>query len=108
MRSGLTRIRCPYRFTGSTSRSGGARPGRFCPPLGAIGEPIAIERLGPDLPAVPGQGRDLIRALPDDHRVEEVLVEVIDVLDHPALEGPAHAQVIDDREVLDELAKADS
>ena len=35
-----------------------------------------------------------------------MLVEVVDVLDHPPLERAAHADVVDDREVLDELAQS--
>src|SRR5207244_8532342 len=47
-----------------------------------------------------------ITAVPDPHRIDEVLVQMVDVLDHPTGQVAADRDVIEDRQVLDELAQA--
>ena len=98
---------CPNRLIGGAP--GGARPrSGDRPPLLAVGEAEPGERLRPHLGAVAGRRRHDVAGVADDDRVEEVLVEVVDVLDHPTLERAADADVVEDREVLDELAQADA
>src|SRR4029453_2691278 len=56
--------------------------------------------------AVAGCGRHLIPAADHAHRVDEVLVQVIDVLDHPTIQPRAHPEVVEHRQVLHVLAKS--
>ena len=63
---------------------------------------------GQDLRAVPRLRRHHVARVTDHHRVDEMLVEVVDILDHPALERAGNADVVDDREVLHELAQPDA
>ena len=44
----------------------------------------------------------------DHDRVDEVLVQVVDVLDHAAVGGAGDGEVVEHREVLDELAQPDA
>ena len=39
---------------------------------------------------------------------DEVLVQMIDVLDHPAVHRSTHREVVEDRQVLDHLAQPDA
>src|SRR5437899_397683 len=48
-----------------------------------------------------------VTAVANDNRVEEVLVEVLDVLEDAVFERPADRDVIEQRDVLHVLAKAD-
>ena len=77
-------------------------------PLVPVREAVAGERLGPDLGAVARPRRHLVARVANDDRIDEVLVQMVDVLDHPAVERARHAHVVDDREVLHELAQADA
>src|SRR5260370_24451726 len=70
-----------------------------------IGE--AEARGWPDLSAVPRSLRRQVAAVAQLDRLDEVLVEVIDVLARAVLEPPAHGDEGEDREVLDVLAPAD-
>src|SRR4051794_4893109 len=81
--------------------------GHFAPHVPG-GKRVAAQAVRLHLRAVAGtRGRD-VAAGADDDRVDEVLVEVVDVLDHPAVELAADGDVVEDGEVLDELAQADS
>ncbi|GAA4938390.1 hypothetical protein GCM10023238_00090 [Streptomyces heliomycini] len=46
-------------------------------------------------------------AVADHHRVEEVVVQMVDVLDDPVLGGAGQGHVVEHRQVLDEFAQAD-
>src|SRR5499427_10078578 len=51
--------------------------------------------------------RDVV-SVADHHRVDEVLVQVLDVLENPVLERAAHRDVIKERDVLHILAESDA
>src|SRR5260370_40644043 len=70
-----------------------------------IGE--AEARGWPDLSAVPRSLRRQVAAVAQLDRLDEVLVEGIDVLARAVLERPAHGDEVQDREALDVLAQAD-
>jgi hypothetical protein len=42
------------------------------------------------------------------HGIDEMLMQVIDVFDHPPLERSTDTNVVDDRQMLDQLAQADA
>ena len=46
--------------------------------------------------------------VPHDDRVDEVLVQVIDVLDHPPLGAAADSDIVEHGQVADELAQPDA
>jgi hypothetical protein len=86
----------------------GLLSGRLFGPGGAVGVGEAGEGFGFDLDAVTGGGGDLVVAVADDGGVEEVLVEVIDELDDAVFEGGGDGEEVEDGEVLDVLAEADT
>jgi len=47
--------------------------------------------------------RDPVPPAIDHDEIQKVLVKVIDVLDHPALELAARADIVEDRQVMDQL-----
>ncbi len=49
-----------------------------------------------------------VTAVADDAGLGEVLVQVIDILGDPVVEGRGNGDVVDDREVLDVFAKTDT
>ena len=55
-----------------------------------------------------GSGGKLVAAVADDARVDEGLVQVVHVLDHPPAHGAGDADEVEDRLVLGVLAEADS
>jgi len=67
---------------------------------------VGIERGGLDGDAVAGTGRRDVTGVADDARIDEVLVQVVDVLAHTVLEAAAHGDVVEVGEVLDVLAEA--
>ena len=95
-RSGRTSIRWPNRRTVTALRRrlqprppAAATSACDRPPLVAVREPVPGQRLRPHLRAVAGSRRQDVARVADLDRIEEVLVEVVDVLDHPALERAA-------------------
>src|SRR3972149_12071474 len=58
--------------------------------------------------AVPGKRGSEIATSFDVHRVFEVRVEVIDVLDHAIFHGAAHRDVVEEREMLHVLAETNA
>mgnify|MGYP006944205683 CR=1 FL=1 len=53
-----------------------------------------------------GDGKsESVAAIPDDDRVNELLVEVVHVLHDAVLQGTTHTQVVEDGQVLDVLAQ---
>src|SRR5690606_28377080 len=54
---------------------------------------------------VPGRRRRDVTSIPNDDGVNEVLMQVVDVLDDAVLQRSAHAEVVEDREVLNVLAE---
>src|SRR5206468_1031821 len=76
-------------------------------PSGAIWVPVRRERLAPHRNAVARRRRRHVAAVTNDHRVQEMLVQVVHVLDDAVLERGAHADVVEDREVLHVLAQPD-
>src|SRR5215204_3030709 len=77
-------------------------------PRFAAGVLVAPERFGLHLDAVAGRFGHGVVAAAYDHRVDEVLVQVVYELDAPAFRRAAHRDVIEDREVLHILAEADA
>src|SRR5256712_11738818 len=87
-------------------RSGGGR--RLRAPRRTCREPVLAERLHPHLDSVAGfHGRHVAPAL-DRDRIDEVLVEMIDVLEHAVLQRSGHRDVVDERDVLHVLAQPDA
>lgn len=66
------------------------------------------DRLGVHLGAEARQARREVPAALDDDRVDEVLVQVVDVLDHAAVQRTADADVVEHGQVLHQLAQADA
>src|ERR1700712_1440272 len=85
---------------------------RFPPPnpSGPRGTPAPTSATGPD--RVPGEGaashlgacpwgrRRAVAAVPHIDRGDEVLVQVVDELDHPAVEAAGHGDEVEHRKVL--------
>ena len=67
-----------------------------------------VETAGEHLGGIAGLGGDLIAGVPDAAGFDEVFVEVVDEFADAVFEGTADASVVDHRDVLDELAKADA
>src|SRR5260221_1497371 len=67
----------------------------------AFRELVGLERVGLDGDAVAGARRRQVAGVAHDARIDEVLVEVVDVLAHAVLETAAHRDVVEDRDVLD-------
>ena len=63
-----------------------------------------LERFALYLDAVSGRRRREVVAGAHDHRIDEMFVQMIDVFETPPFERRAHADVIEDREVLDVFA----
>src|SRR4051812_39361277 len=74
-------------------------------PDGAVGIRVLLERGGVHLCAETRQGGRQIVAVDDAHRVDEVLVQVVDVLDDTVLGGAGDGDVVEHRQVLDHLAQ---
>src|SRR5204862_6563013 len=49
-----------------------------------------------------------ISSVPYDYRVDKMFVQMIDVFDPPPVERTAHCDIVEDRKMLDILAKADA
>ncbi len=77
-------------------------------PLRAIRVAVGADGIGVHAGAVARLLRQAVASPLHPDRVGEVLVQVVDVLQHPAFEAAAHADVVDHRQVLDDLAQADS
>ena len=75
---------------------------------GPSGKRNLVDAVGVHAGAEPGGGRCHVAATGDCHRVDEVLVKVVDELDHAAVELAADRDVVGHRQVLDELAQADA
>src|SRR5436190_5151082 len=111
IRSGLPRMTWPKRRTPMSGLRFRLDPGagvRAAVPLGPVREAVPRQRLGPRLRAVAGPHRKPVRARGDHDRIQEMLVEMVDVLDHPALEAATDRDVVDRGEMLHELAQTDA
>src|ERR1017187_7567026 len=69
---------------------------------------VRVERFELHRYAGAGRGGDLVAAAPDHARVHEMPVQVVDVLDHAALEGAGDADEVEDGLVLDVFAEANA
>src|SRR6266508_3100604 len=69
---------------------------------------VLVDRLWKHLDAVAGRERQAVAPAPHDRGFAEVLVQVVDPLDHAVLERPAHGDEVKRREVLDVLAETDA
>src|SRR3972149_2309359 len=69
---------------------------------------VSSSRLPLHRNAVPGTSGSEIASFFDAHRILEVLVKVIDVLDHAILHAAAHRDVVEEREMLHVLAETDA
>src|SRR5215469_15220044 len=83
-------------------------PARHLLPRRAVRIAVGLQRAGEHLDAVAGSHRRLVAPPDDPHRVDEVLVEVVDELADAAFQRAADRHVVEDREVLDVLAQPDS
>ena len=63
---------------------------------------------GPQLRRSAGSRRRLVPAADDPRRVGEVLVQVVDPLDHPAVRRAGHRDVVEHCQVLHQLAQPDT
>lgn len=61
------------------------------------------QRLRLHLGAIARARRDPVPPAIDHDEIQNVLVNVIDVLDHPALELAARADIVEDRQGMDQL-----
>src|SRR4051812_4972356 len=97
----------PVDSMAASSRAGALMSGHGlqAAPYFAFRELIRLERVGLDGDAIAGARRRQIAGVAHDARVDEVLVEVVDVLAHAVLETAAHGDVVEDRDVLDVLAE---
>src|SRR5918992_5123833 len=77
-------------------------------PRRAVGEGVSGARLGLQLRRQAGPFGNLVAAVHDADRVDEVLVQVVDVLDGTAGQLAADRDVVEHRQVLDHLAQADA
>src|SRR5215469_13652756 len=77
-------------------------------PGGAVAEFEAVEALGLHGDAVAGQRGRHIAAGAHAHGIDEVLVQMVDEFQHPALHAGADADEIDHRQMLDIFAEADA
>src|SRR5439155_25949597 len=77
-------------------------------PCFSFGELKRASRRLADGDAVAGSGRWHIAAAANDDRILEMLVEVIDVLDDPAVHRSRPGAEIEQRQVLHVLAQADT
>src|SRR5258707_2613668 len=77
-------------------------------PYFAFRELVGLERVGLDGDAVTRARRRQVAGIAHDARIDEVLVEVVDVLAHAVFETAAHRDVVEDRDVLHILAEADA
>src|ERR1700739_3126787 len=64
-------------------------------PCGAVGITAEVERLGGDFDAVSGGLGKQIAATTNAHRIDEVFVQMIDVLDHSILKGSGDADKVE-------------
>src|SRR2546430_17528007 len=90
------------------SRRGSCRYLLFLPPAGAVRECELGERLRLDLDAVARRLRREVAPSLDPHRVDEVLVQVVDELAHPVLHRRADGYEVEHRDVLGVLAEPDT
>src|SRR6185437_10711784 len=84
------------------------RGARQALPDRALGELVIAQRLLAQRRGEAGRGRRQVAAADDAHRVGEVLVQVIDVLQHPVVRRGADRDVVEHRQVLDHLAQPDA
>jgi len=73
-------------------------------PLHAIREREPCQRLWIDLDAVARLVRWHVAAVADDHRIKKVLVQVVDIFNHPILHAGRDPQVVEHRKMLHVLA----
>src|SRR3954469_9443207 len=93
--------------SGRERRGRGARPSRL-PPGASVREGVLLERLPPDLGAVPGQLRREVAPVPHPHRIDEVLVQVVDVFHDDVVEAARDGHEVERAHVLHELAEPHS
>src|SRR5579885_1103922 len=75
---------------------------------GAVRKLVLVERLRLHLDAEAGRFGYRVTSLAQDDRMHEMLVQMIGKFRHPALQAPAHADIVDKRQMLRVLAQADS
>lgn len=71
-------------------------------------ESVVLDRLALHLDAVAGSQRGEVAALGHDARLQEVLVKMVHVFEDAALGGGRHADIVNEGEMLDVLAKTDT
>lgn len=76
-------------------------------PEGAAGVGELRDGLRPHGRGEARRGGCRVVTLPDDHRVEEVVVQMVDVFDDPVVGGAGERHEVEHRQVLDEFAQAD-
>ncbi len=73
-----------------------------------VRERVGLQGLGPHGDAVARYGWYLVVSIPHDHRGDEVLMEVVDILHQPVLQRGADGDIVEDLQMLHVLTQPDA